>query len=120
MLFSGDAVPLPGEMPIYDDAIQNIASVRRLSAMSSVQHLLSAWDVPRSGKDARSTEVKGIEYLASIQAAVDAIEKDRPSLSDEDLCREALSKAGLGHIPPMPLVVRSIRSNRAAAKQRAV
>jgi glyoxylase-like metal-dependent hydrolase (beta-lactamase superfamily II) len=48
-LFSGDAVPVSGEMPIYDDAVESTKSVKRLRGIAGIRVLLSSWDDPRTG-----------------------------------------------------------------------
>jgi hydroxyacylglutathione hydrolase len=45
-LFSGDAIPLPGEMPVYDDPQASVKSIKRLKAIVGIKVLLAAWDQP--------------------------------------------------------------------------
>ena len=116
VLFTGDVVPLPGDMPIYDDAAMTLASVVKVRGMK-FNLMLSAWDEPRAGKEAERTIGSGIEFLKGIQEAVDGVLREQPQADDVILTKMALERAGLGHIPPMPLVVRSIRSNRAVSGQ---
>jgi glyoxylase-like metal-dependent hydrolase (beta-lactamase superfamily II) len=46
-LFCGDAVPVDGDLPVYDDALQSVQSVTKLQAIRGIRVLLSAWDEPR-------------------------------------------------------------------------
>jgi len=48
-LFSGDAVPVAGDLPVYDDAVASAKSVKRLRETTGIQYLLSSWDEPREG-----------------------------------------------------------------------
>jgi hydroxyacylglutathione hydrolase len=45
---TGDAVPVPGELPIYDDAFETLGSLRRLRSLG-MELMLSAWADPLEG-----------------------------------------------------------------------
>lgn len=49
VLFTGDVVLIPGDMPIYDDPLVSIESIKKLKVIKKVNVLLSAWDEPRTG-----------------------------------------------------------------------
>ena len=52
VIFTADAIPLDGTMPIYDDIESSVRSIQRLKAIEGIEVLLSAWDEPRFGDDA--------------------------------------------------------------------
>ena len=54
-LFSGDAVPVTEDLPVYDDAVASVESVKRLQGLPGIQVLLSGWDEPRRGEERRRT-----------------------------------------------------------------
>jgi hypothetical protein len=66
VLFSADAIPLNGSMPIYDDILASVRSIQRLKAIEGIKVLLSAWDMPRFGEDAYRIMDQGIDYLQRI------------------------------------------------------
>jgi glyoxylase-like metal-dependent hydrolase (beta-lactamase superfamily II) len=45
---TGDAVPVPGDLPIYDDAFETLGSMRRLRSLG-MEVMLSAWAEPLEG-----------------------------------------------------------------------
>jgi glyoxylase-like metal-dependent hydrolase (beta-lactamase superfamily II) len=45
---TGDAVPVPGDVPIYDDAFETLGSMRRLRSLG-MEVMLSAWADPLEG-----------------------------------------------------------------------
>lgn len=45
---TGDAVPVPGDLPIYDDAFETLGSIRRLRSLG-MEVMLSAWAEPLEG-----------------------------------------------------------------------
>jgi hypothetical protein len=114
VLITGDAVPLPGELPIYEDPIASIRSLERPSSIKGIEHLLSAWDTPRDGQNVPSTLRKGIEFLRTIDMKVMEVHGEEPSMTDVDMCTKVLKNMGKGNVPPMPLVIRSFRSNIAS------
>ena len=48
-LFSGDAIPVAGDLPVYDDAALSVKSVKRLRGIAGIRVLLSSWDDPCRG-----------------------------------------------------------------------
>jgi len=112
LLFSADAVPIPGEMPIFVDAAASIASIGRLKALQGIRTLLSAWDEPRAGERARLTMDEGIDYLQLIrEAALKAASTDSSLRADPmKLCTLALKELGLPETMANPLVARSFQA----------
>ncbi len=45
---TGDAVPVPGDLPIYDDAFETLGSMRKLRSLG-MEFMLSAWADPLEG-----------------------------------------------------------------------
>lgn len=50
LAITGDAVPVPGELPIYDDAFETLGSLRRLRALG-LDIMLSSWDDMLEGQE---------------------------------------------------------------------
>ena len=69
-LFCGDAVPVAGDLPIYDDAAASVQSVKRLRGLKGIHVLLSSWDEPRTGDAAYQQMDKALDYLQKIHATV--------------------------------------------------
>jgi glyoxylase-like metal-dependent hydrolase (beta-lactamase superfamily II) len=110
VLFSGDAIPVPGDLPVYDDAVASLRSVRRLSRLTGVRFLCSAWDEPRSGADGYQRMEAGREYLHKIHAAVRSLS---PGVSDDlmDLTRKTAAALGLPAQAANPLLARTVAAN---------
>jgi glyoxylase-like metal-dependent hydrolase (beta-lactamase superfamily II) len=69
-IFSGDAVPVYGDLPVYDDAAESVRSVQRLRLVRDIRFLLSAWDEPRNGSGAYDQMGRAAAYLRKIDDAV--------------------------------------------------
>jgi hydroxyacylglutathione hydrolase len=126
-LFSADAVPIPGEMPIYDDILSSARSIQRLRSIGDIEVLLSAWDDPRFGEDAYLAMDDGLDYLQRIHLAViksaGSIASPDPAKIDApkdpmEICRLAIGKLGLPAPMANPLTARSFRSSMSLLDRR--
>lgn len=113
-LFAGDAIPVPGSPPIYDDAAAVARSLRRLMALPEVSVLFPAWSEPVRGARVRELMSDGMGYLAEVHRRVVERRNASPAASSAELASQVLRDLGLGEIPVTPLLVRSIASHVAA------
>ncbi len=110
VLISGDAVPIPGEMPIYEDASASMASIRKLQAMQGIKFLLFSWDDPREGQSAYEALDNGARYLERIHKSVREF-GDPGSDNPAAFCAPVLRDLGLPIAMANPLVARSFRAH---------
>ncbi|KGK98774.1 beta-lactamase [Methanococcoides methylutens] len=103
VLFSGDAIPLVGDIPIYDDVTEVLSSLRKLRDISDMKVLLSSWDDPIEGEGTYKAIDEGIEYVKKVHEAVQKFS----SVSWE----KVLEEIGLEGIPVNPLVVRTFEAH---------
>jgi len=77
ILIAGDALPVKGAIPVYDDPISSIRSIEKLEGLPGAKILLSSWDSPKKGGEIRQALSDGKEIIRSLQAAVaEAARKD--------------------------------------------
>jgi glyoxylase-like metal-dependent hydrolase (beta-lactamase superfamily II) len=110
-LLSGDAVPLAQDMPIYDDPLESVKSIKKLKAIEGVKVLLAAWDQPRVGDQAYKIMDESLLYLQRIHEAVIKIVGEQPSLDSMELCKQVLKELGLQDAMANPMIARSFQSN---------
>ena len=115
-LFSGDVIPVAGDLPVYDDVVGSVRSIRVLRGVRSVRVLLSAWDEPRYGDAAYERMDLALEYLRKIHAAVIA------SVGDGDpdpmeLTRKTVAALGLPPQAVNPLLARTFAANLQARNE---
>ncbi len=109
-LFSGDAIPVTGDLPVYDDALASMQSVRRLRRRTGIRILLSAWDEPRKDEEAYRQMDRAVEYLQAIHEAVlTAAGTDVPDLME--LTRKTAAAIGLPPQAVNPLLARTFAAN---------
>ncbi|MDA8165436.1 MAG: MBL fold metallo-hydrolase [Desulfobacteraceae bacterium] len=109
VLISADAVPLPGDLPIYDDVAACVRSLDRLEALEAAV-LLSAWDEPRTGGDIPRLFAEARRHLERIHRAVLAAAGDKRTM-DMEVCRQVVGALGLPALAANPLVARSFQSH---------
>ncbi|MHB8909911.1 MAG: MBL fold metallo-hydrolase [Syntrophales bacterium] len=94
-LFSGDAVPAAGTIPIYVDPVESAASVEKLKDLPGVRLLLSSWHEPLAGKRIAEIMTEGCRYIERIDALVREIHGREPHLSGQELSLRALERLGI-------------------------
>jgi hydroxyacylglutathione hydrolase len=107
LLFSGDVVPLPGDMPVYDDPLLSVHSLERLLALTNLRGLLSAWDIPRLGGEAHATIADAISLLERIHTAIRTVSQTVAATDPIAFCRETLRELHLSEALANPLVART-------------
>ncbi len=117
-LFSADAVPIVGDLPIYEDVLESARSIKKLRALEGIEFLLASWDDPRRREIAYQIMDGGLRYLQRIHEAVRKVEGDSSDLEPMELCRRVLKELGMPETIANPLVARSFQSNLAALDDR--
>ena len=112
-LFTGDAVPAAGTLPIYVDPRTSIESIRKLQKISPVKHLLSSWHEPVSGNQIQPILEEGIRYIQKIDEIVVDLSKTMPAeTSGEELSLRALERLGIRTNKVLPMVRTTFESHR--------
>jgi hydroxyacylglutathione hydrolase len=109
-LFCGDAVPVAGDLPVYEDAAASVQSVKKLRRLKGIRVLLSSWDEPRSGDAAYQQMDKALDYLQKIHTAVLSSATD----GSDDLMALTRKTAATLLLPPQavtPLMARTFSAN---------
>jgi len=109
-LFSGDVIPVTGDLPVYDDAPSSVQSVKRLRGLTGIKILLSAWDEPRKGDDAYRQMDRALEYLRKIHETVLANAGDG-SQDAMELTKKTAAALGLPPQAVNPLLARTFAAN---------
>lgn len=108
-VITGDAVPLPGDMPIFDDYHASVASLERLQALPA-EWLLSSWDAPCRGAAAAERITGSLAWLKRIRETVRTIGEGGNGMEPMDLCRRTVAALDLPSFAVNPLVAKSCLS----------
>ena len=115
ILFSGDLVPQPNSMPIYEDVAALANSLVRIAKIKNLTELYSSWGAPAYGRDAVDAVRSGMRYLTSIHNTVSEVLSESGNSDPMDLCRRCVRVLGLPPFAANPLVLRSLLAHKEAA-----
>lgn len=72
VLLSADSIPVPGDMPIYDDVEAQVGSLRKMRAIDGVNTLLMSWADPIEGEgNVHQALDDAIAYMRTVQRLTD-------------------------------------------------
>jgi hydroxyacylglutathione hydrolase len=114
ILFSGDAVPVKGEIPVYDDPIASLLSIEKLEALPEVKVLLPSWDSPRTGAGIRRAMAEGKEVIRALHAAV--IRAARTETDPSRIAAKVADELGLPEAA-RPLISRTVAGHLRAMER---
>lgn len=109
VLFCGDAVLVPGDMPIFDNYQSAVDSLIKLEDIA-LEWLLSAWDEPKQTAEAKIMFAESSAWLKKINATVHKTAKIRGTEDYTEICRYVVAELGLPQFAVNPLVARSLMS----------
>lgn len=110
-LISADAIPIAGDLPIFEDIQSSVRSLHRLKALQNIETLLASWDDPREGLRACQRIEEGLAYLERIHKAVGKSASETSSSDPMKLCRRVLRELGLPEGLANPIIARSFQSS---------
>ena len=112
-LFTGDAVPAAGTIPIYVDPKASIESIQKLAKAAGVKHMFSSWHEPISRGQVQTTMEEGIRYIQKIDGIVKDLSRTMPPESTgEALSLRALEQLGIKTNRVLHMVRTSFESHR--------
>jgi glyoxylase-like metal-dependent hydrolase (beta-lactamase superfamily II) len=110
VLFSGDAVPVPGDLPIYDDFSTSLVTLDQLQRLNGVDLLLEAWQEPSTVSPVERIAA-GRSWLQAVDAAVRSGLDTAAKPDAMSICRHVAAQLGLSPLAVNPLVARSLWSH---------
>lgn len=110
-LFTGDTLPLPGDLPIYDDISTCLRSIAGLRQLQGVTTLLSSWEAPvRGTQEITARFTAGVAWLEHIhQTVLNARKNAGPDMMA--LCQTVVAALGLPPFAANPLVAKAFASS---------
>jgi len=111
-LFSGDAVPLAGGLPIYSDVFVMIQSIRRLQTVKGLQALFSSWHDPIQGEKVYRAMDEALAYMQKVHEVVRKESAAAPFHDSRELTIRVLMNLGLPESLLSPIVVTTIEAHQ--------
>ncbi len=111
VLFTGDAILIPGELPIYDDYNQLIESIKKMKDIKGVNTLLAAGDDPRKGNEVYRIMDDSLDYLKHINETVKKVDDMDLDLDPIEFSKRVLKEINIPEMAANPIIARSFQSN---------
>lgn len=111
ILVSGDAVPLKGDLPIYDDFQASLESINNLKDIEKLKWLLSSWDDPQPGDELYLIFEEAIDYLKTINDTVAKVSENEDDTNSLEFTKKVLKELGIPEMAANPIVQRSFQAN---------
>jgi glyoxylase-like metal-dependent hydrolase (beta-lactamase superfamily II) len=109
-LIAGDVIPLVGNIPIYEDVLNSVNSIKKLRNIEGIEILLTSWDDPKKGKKAYEIMDESLNYLQHIHEVVLNVYKN-VSIKSEEFCKQVLFELGLPPLIANPLITKSLEAH---------
>jgi hydroxyacylglutathione hydrolase len=118
VLFSGDAIPVPGDLPIYDDPDASLDSIERLMTIEGITALFPSWDEPKEGEEVYWAMDDGYARIQQVHEVVREMLADNPGIDRADLTVQVADGIGLPPGPAHPMLMRTVLAHvRALGKK---
>jgi glyoxylase-like metal-dependent hydrolase (beta-lactamase superfamily II) len=108
-LFSGDAILLPGEIPIFEDIQQYFYSLEKIKSLKPGT-IYSAWDQIRREEEIMQIIDQSANYIHHIQTAAQKVAKQFSKHNSPEFCEAVLSELELNKNMTNPLLLKSFLS----------
>jgi hydroxyacylglutathione hydrolase len=107
-LFTGDAVPKRGSVPIYEDVATSIQSIKELKQIKGLKILTASWDDPQFGDRVYRSMDSGLQWFQQIHDAVLKETADSDNLELKEVSARVIKRLGFPQTALVPIVVTSI------------
>lgn len=116
-LLAGDAIPLVGSIPIYEDVLTSVNSIKKLKCIKGIEVLLTSWDDPKKDKKAYEIMDESLAYLQHIHEVVLSV-YENVSIISEDFYKQVLLGLGMPQLIVNPLITKSFEAHLKARNYR--
>ena len=110
ILFTGDAIPMKNDLPIFVDFKESIQSLERIGKLPEIKKCCPAWDEVYESEKLDEVLKNSREMLLKLKDAVRQVEKELEECSQEERYKEALKRADLLKYYGNPLVKKSLEA----------
>ncbi|MBN1820581.1 MAG: MBL fold metallo-hydrolase [Prolixibacteraceae bacterium] len=109
ILISGDAILLPGEIPIFENVEDYLNSINKIRNLKP-KLILSAWDEPRKENEIEELLKKSESYILHIQKTVKKVVEKGTNINSMEFCKQVVSELELPEILANPLLLKSFQA----------
>lgn len=117
-LFTGDAIPVPGDIPIYVSSAQLEISLKKLLALEDISLYLSAWDEIKNTEAGKQSLLQALKKQAVLDATVRQVIQSHADVTPELQFKEVCRILGLEKLENIPPFRQSLSAHLKEAKTR--
>ncbi|WP_138264238.1 MBL fold metallo-hydrolase [[Clostridium] hylemonae] len=110
VIFTGDTVPAPDDLPIITDVRESIQSIQKLRTQEHIQYLCPAWDRVYEGRETKKVLDRSGELLDRLRQCVIQTQKRYPGRTAAEKTELIKADMGWGHLDSNPLFAASIKA----------
>lgn len=111
ILFTGDAIPVAGDIPIYISAKQSMDTLHKIRQLADIDYYCPAWDSVYMGREGIVVIDRAIRYLGMIDDTVRELAEKYPENSEDELFGLVCERRNMVNFTQNPLFRTSIVSN---------
>ena len=112
VIFSGDAIPVSYDLPIFVDYEQTLRSLDKLKNITGIQWCCPAWDDVYNGAKLEVVIENSKEMLFRLKNIIIQVEKEFGNSSETEKMLEICKRADMLNFLGNPFVVKSIEAGR--------
>ena len=110
ILFTGDAIPVKGELPIFTDYADSIYTLRKIYEQQSIDYYCSAWAEVWDSEEGKEKIMEAIDLLQNIGEIIRETPSNIYINKKEDLIRKICKSLGMECFAQNPLFITSVCS----------
>lgn len=112
LIFTGDAIPVAHDLPIFVDYEQSLYSLDKINELSNVQYFCPAWDEIYDKIRLKEVINDSKRMLHRLKDAVHQVEKEYEQYNEAEKLTMIFKQADIQQYAGNPLVVKSIGACR--------
>lgn len=112
VIFTGDAIPVANDLPIFVDYKQSIESMDRIHSLPEIQYFCPAWDEIYNKEELDVVLENSKAMLSKLKNVVLQVEDELPKIAENEKLTAIFERADMLKFAGNPLVVKSIEACR--------
>lgn len=108
LIFTGDAIPVAHDLPIFVDYKQSLYSLDRIKELSDIQYFCPAWDEVYDKWKVKEVITNSKRMLSKLKDAVQSVESECKQDNEDEKLSKIFKQADILQYVGNPLVMKSI------------
>lgn len=110
IIFSGDVIPAPNDLPIFVNFDECIRSIERIRNTEEIENCCPAWDKVYSREELFEILMRSEDSLYKLRAIVHEVEEELAELSEAERKQEICKRTKMQRFAGNPLFMKSIEA----------